>query len=215
MKKFWIALVLGIYLIAVGAYADNKVTFNGKIKDSINIDIVTGAKENKIVVNGREMKGWHINITYSIQPPPTPGSGDGSLNNPWKLNVACTGNLTAYGFNLNWSTQKTIPKGATRYFEVDPVAYTGKVGTGVIVIKVFDYDQSPNVRSTLIVINKNTGVQKATSLFSGAQATQYVRYVPPNPPDEKYIIKCTENGTKDQPLSVWWEFSSMTKPTDY
>jgi hypothetical protein len=168
-----------------------------------------------------KIDGTQYICTPSVSPtptptPPTPGPGDGSLNNPWKLNVACTGNLTAYGFNLNWSTQKTIPKGATRYFEVDPIAYTGNTGgTGVIKISVFDYDQSPNVRSTLIVINKNTGVQKATSLFSGAQATQYVRYVPPNPPDEKYIIKCTENGTKDQPLSVWWEFSSMTKPTDY
>jgi hypothetical protein len=130
--------------------------------------------------------------------------------------MPCPRNTSYYGYNANYGSEYTIPKGTTRYFEVDPIAYTGSTGgTGVIKISVFDYDQSPNVRSTLIVINKNTGAQKATSWFSGAQSNKYIVYIPPNPPDEKYIIQCVENGTKNQPVSVWWEFSSSTKGTDF
>jgi hypothetical protein len=139
----------------------------------------------------------------------------GSRNNPVKLNQAMPKNALWYGYNLNYSPEYTIPKGATRYFEVDPVGYGFGTGTGIIMISIFDYDQSPNVRSTLIAINKNTGAQKGTQTFSGAQAHQRVRYTPPNPPDEKYIIECTETGVKNQPISVWWEFSTGTKAVDF
>ncbi len=66
------------------------------------------------------------------------------------------------------------------------------------------------MKNRLIAINKNTGAEKATSSFSGSCAYKLIKYTPPIPPDEKYIIECTETGSKDQRMSVWWEFSSGT-----
>jgi uncharacterized repeat protein (TIGR02543 family) len=135
----------------------------------------------------------------------------GSRTNPIKLNQPMEKNASWYGYNLFYSSEYTIPKGSTRYFEVDPIVYTGKTGdTGVIRISVFNYNQTTNMKNRLIAINKNTGAEKATSSFSGACAYKLIRYTPPIPPDEKYLIECTETGSKDQKMSVWWEFSSGT-----
>jgi hypothetical protein len=194
--------------IASGGTASFTVTINSGYTASVSAGSISG-------MTGPTTATWTFtSVTSDINATITfTRSG---IANALKLNMPCPRNTSYYGYNANYGSEYTIPRGATRYFEVDPFAYTGSTGgTGVIKISVFDYDQSPNVRSTLIVINKNTGAQKATSWFSGAQSNKYIVYTPPNPPDEKYIIQCVENGTKSQPVSVWWEFSSSTKGTDF
>jgi hypothetical protein len=135
----------------------------------------------------------------------------GSRTNPIKLDQPMPKNALWYGYHNNYSSEYIIPKGSTRYFEVDPIAYTGKTGeTGVIRIAVFNFNQTTNMKNRLIAINKNTGTEKGAASFSSSCAYKTVKYTPPIPPDEKYLIECTETGSKDQRMSVWWEFSSAT-----
>jgi hypothetical protein len=194
--------------IASGGTASFTVTINSGYTASVSAGSLNGTAWTFTNVT--------TNINATITFTQSGGGGDGTtIDNPIKLNTPCARNTSYYGYNINYGSEYTIPRGATRYFEVDPIAYTRSTGsTGIIKICVFDYDQSPNVSSTLIVINKNTGAQKATSSFSGAQSYKFIVYTPPNPPDEKYIIQCVENGTKNQAISVWWEFSSSVKGTE-
>lgn len=132
------------------------------------------------------------------------GGGSGTLENPVVLNNPIPGfEGIMWGYNLNWSKEYTIPKGGTVYFSIDPYVIIGKEITRTLRFNVFNYNQTTNVSSELIIINKITG-QQSTTTFSGSQAYKERRFSK----DERYLIKCTENGTRNQPMSVWWEIRS-------
>lgn len=148
------------------------------------------------------------NITVTANFTATGGGGTGpigSQTNPVVLNnQAETSN--GYGYNYySPSGQYTIPMGQTVYFKIDQIP--GKSYTYADVW-LYNYDQTAptmqcgtgNVCSYLLTVNKATGQVTATYQFPRRQGNHGISLTS----DIYLLVKITELGLRDTPMSVWW-----------